>query len=226
MSRVLRDSVPTFASSASRVAPIRMVPRNSTLRRYAEALAIALFAALVLRSFFVQAFKIQSGSMLPTLQVGDHLLVFKLAYGVRLPLVGGWLATWRRPRPFDVVVFSRPQEAGQDFVKRVVAVAGEVVEIRDKRLLVGGAPRDAPQAYFAEGTQGVADAGRRDNFGPKVVPPGQVFVLGDNRDRSYDSRFWGFVDVDDIKGQALIIYWSWDARVRWVRWERLWDVVH
>jgi signal peptidase I len=198
---------------------------KSTLRQYGEAFAIAFVLALFLRTFVLQAFKIPTGSMLPTLQVGDHLLISKLAYGVRMPVVGGWLVSWRSPRPFDVVVFSHPQDRDKDFIKRVVAVGGEVVEVRDKQVFVGGTPRDAPQAYLAEGREGVRETGTRDNFGPATVPPGHVFVLGDNRDRSYDSRFWGFVDVDDIKGQALIIYWSWDGRVRWVRWERLWDVI-
>jgi signal peptidase I len=203
----------------------RAKPPKSLLRSYAEAFAIAFVFALFLRAFVVQAFKIPSGSMLPTLQVGDHVLVSKLAYGVRLPLVGGWVLSWRRPSPFDVVVFSQPQDPAKDFVKRVIAVGGEVVEVRDKQVLVGGEPRDVPQAYFAEGKGVIRATGQRDNFGPVTVPPGQVFVLGDNRDRSYDSRFWGFVAVDDIKGRARIIYWSWDGRVRRVRWERLWNVI-
>lgn len=198
---------------------------KSTLRQYGEAFALALLLALFLRTFVAQAFKIPSGSMLPTLQVGDHLLVSKLSYGIRMPIAGGWLVTWRRPRPFDVVVFSQPEDPGRDLIKRVIAVGGETVEVRDKQVFVDDAPRDAPQAYLAEGRGAIRPDGTRDNFGPATVPPGQVFVLGDNRDRSFDSRFWGFVDVDAIKGRALIIYWSWDARVRWVRWERLWDVI-
>ena len=177
-------------------------------------------AALLLRGVAVMAVKVPSGSMLPTLQVGDHVLVSPLRYGLRLPLVG-WLVRWADPRPGDVVVFAGPQDATQDYVKRVAAVGGELVELRAGRLFVDGAPRslpgdppDTPSAH----SQLVA---RTDNFGPIAVPVGKLFVLGDSRDRSIDSRVWGFVDVGDVRGQAGAIYWSMDADDGWVRWERL-----
>lgn len=198
---------------------------KSALRNYGEALVVALILALVLRSFVVQAFKIPSGSMLPTLQVGDHLLISKLRYGLRLPLVGGWLLRYSDPEPGDVVVFTYPLDRSKDFIKRVVAVAGEEVEIRDKQLLVNGAARETPHAYFADGPGSVQSTGPRDTFGPTLVPEGHVFVMGDNRDRSYDSRYWGFVDLDDVQGKAIVVYWSWDGRDRWVRWERLGTVI-
>lgn len=200
--------------------------RKSALREYAEALTVALLLALFIRSFIVQAFKIPSASMLPTLQVGDHVLINKLRYGLRVPVVGAWLAQYDAPQPGDVIVFVYPADSTKDFIKRVIAVEGEVLEIRNKRVLIDGQPRDVPYAYFADGLDGVQAHGPRDNYGPVTVPLGHVFVLGDNRDRSYDSRFWGFVDADAVKGKAMIVYWSWDGRDRWVRWERMGDVIH
>ena len=197
--------------------------RKSTLREYIEALALAVLLALVIRSFVVQAFKIPSGSMLPTLEIGDHLLINKLRYGLRLPMIGGWLVTYDRPRPGDVIVFIHPVDRSKDFVKRVIATEGETLEIRDKRVFVDGQPRDFPEAYFVDGAE--LQGGARDNFGPVKVPENHVFVMGDNRDRSYDSRFWGFVDFNDVKGKAMLIYWSWDGRDRWVRWERIGAVI-
>jgi signal peptidase I len=185
-----------------------------------------LLVAVVVRGLVVQAFKIPSGSMLPTLQIGDYVLVEPLRYGVRLPALGGWLLRWSDPRPGDVIVFANPKQPTQDYVKRVVAVGGEVVEIRDKQVLVDGRPRAVPGAYFADGSSHVQLVGPRDNFGPAAVPPGKVFVLGDNRDQSVDSRFWGFVDVDEVGGKAFLIYWSVDGEDGWVRWERLGAVVH
>jgi len=201
-------------------------PRSkSVARAYAEAVALALVMAVAIRSCVVQAFKIPSGSMLPTLQIGDHLLISKLHYGLRVPLVGGWLVMSHQPRPGDVIVFEYPVDRSQDFIKRVIAVEGEIVEIRDKQVLVDRRPRDAAEAFFADGIETVQPRSPRDNYGPVRVPPRHVFVMGDNRDRSYDSRFWGFVNFDDIEGKALFLYWSWDGRDRWVRWERIGDEI-
>ena len=169
----------------------------------------------------IEAFKIPSGSMLPTLQVGDYVLVNPLAYGLRLPLFGGWLLRWRQPQPGDVVVFVSPKDPTQDYVKRVAAVAGELVEIRDKQLFVDGQPRAVRTAYFAGAAEHVQLSVPRDTFCPTPVPTGQLFVLGDNRDQSFDSRFWGFVDVRDVLGKAFLVYWSVDGEDGWIRWERL-----
>lgn len=198
---------------------------KSVARQWLEALGLALIIAFLLRGFAVQAFKIPSSSMMPTLQVGDHVLVDKLRYGLRNPLWNGWLLRFAAPAPGDVIVFVFPVDPTKDFVKRVIAVEGEEVEIRDKHVLVDGRPRDAGHAYFVEGRHGTDPKGTRDNFGPAKVPKANVFVLGDNRDRSFDSRFWGFVDLDDVKGKAVIVYWSWDGRDGWVRWERLGEVI-
>jgi signal peptidase I len=180
-----------------------------------------VLTAVLARGLVVQAFKIPSGSMLPTLQIGDYVLVNPLRYGLRLPWFRGWLLRWSDPRPGDVIVFAGSKQPVQDYVKRVVAVGGEIVEIRNKQVLVDGRPRDVPEGYFTNGSEHVQFDGPRDNFGPAAIPPGQVFVLGDNRDQSVDSRFWGSVDVDEVEGKAFLIYWSADGEDGWVRWERL-----
>jgi len=199
---------------------------KSTLRAYVESLAIALVLAIVIRGFVLQGFKIPSASMLPTLQTGDHLLINKLRYGLHVPLLGSWLARYAEPQFDDVVVFAFPLDRSQDYVKRVIAVSGERVEIRNKRVFVDDQRRDTEHAFFAEGIDGPPESSLRDNYGPATVPSGHLFVLGDNRDRSHDSRFWGFVPVDEVEGEAMVIYWSWDQQDRWVRWERLGGWIH
>lgn len=179
---------------------------------------MALLIAVGLRGFAIEAFKIPSGSMLPTLQIGDYVLVDKLRYGVRLGR--RWLLRFGAPQPGDVVVFTDRKDPSLTYVKRVVALPGEVVEIRDKQVLVNGVPRDVPAAFFTQRSH-VQYEGARDNFGPARVPRRRVFVLGDNRDQSFDSRFWGFVDLRDVKGKALLVYWSADGDDGRVRWERM-----
>ena len=210
-------------------APAALPKRKSQLREYVEALGVALLLALAIRTFVVQAFKIPSGSMLPTLQIGDHILVNKFLYGPRLeiPLTQislGRLPGLRKPRPGDVIVFIWPKDRSKDFIKRVIAVEGQTVEVRNRQVFIDGKPWDDPHATWVmqRGLGGAAG----DNYGPYTVPPDHVFVMGDNRDQSYDSRFWGPVPIADIKGQALVIYWSWDGPDRWVRWERLGRLVY
>ena len=209
--------------------PTRAVTkRKSTVREYAEALGVALLLAFVIRTFVVQAFKIPSGSMLPTLQIGDHILVNKFLFGPRLeiPLTQlslGRLPGVRQPVPGDVIVFIWPKDRSKDFIKRVIAVAGQSIEVRDRQVMIDGKPWDDPHASFSSRRSGGATG---DNYGPYTVPADSVFVMGDNRDQSYDSRFWGPVPIADIKGQALVIYWSWDGPDRWVRWERLGRLVN
>jgi signal peptidase I len=198
------------------VAPPVVRPKSTT-REYGETLFIALLLALVIRTFVVQAFKIPSGSMLPTLQIGDHILVNKFIYGPRLevPMTQwslGHLPGLREPHPGDVIVFIYPRERDKDFIKRVVAVAGQTIEVHGTTLTIDGKPVDDPHAHYS----------KHDHveFGPYTVPAGHVFVMGDNRDESYDSRFWGPVPIEDIKGLAMVIYWSWGGE-HWVRWDRL-----
>ncbi len=199
---------------------------KSVLREYAEAFAMALVLALLMRAFVVQAFKIPSGSMLPTLQIGDHILVNKFIYGFRLPIIGTRFLSWRAPRRGDVIVFEYPADPSKDFIKRTVGVAGDVVQIRSKHVYINGELWEDPRAYFADGAGSGRGHGTRDDYGPVTVPPHHLFVMGDNRDRSYDSRFWGFVDVDEVEGKAFLIYWSWDGDDHWVRWARLGEGIH
>jgi signal peptidase I len=194
--------------------------KPSVLREYAEALIMAVVLALFIRTFIVQAFKIPSGSMLPTLQIGDHLLVNKFLYGVRIPLIGKRVLPIREPAHDDVIVFIYPQDPTKDFIKRVKGLPGETIEIRNKKLYVDGEMVADANAYFDDTPERVTRS-PRDNFGPFVVPDGEVFVMGDNRDHSHDSRFWGTVPIDDILGKAFVLYWSWDSKEFRPRWGRL-----
>jgi signal peptidase I len=206
---------------------------KSVFREYFEAIAIAVLLALFIRTFIVQAFKIPSGSMLPTLLIGDHLLVNKFVYGIRLPFNGKLLIPVRAPERGEVVVFRFPKDRSIDYIKRVVAVPGDTVEIRDKQVYINGKEVADPHAFI--GSPAVLDRGvsPRDNFGPVLVPEERIFVMGDNRDNSYDSRFWGFVEERDILGKAFILYWSWDidadllsaARFASIRWGRLANLI-
>lgn len=210
------------------------VRQKGKLREYVEAFAIALLIALLVRTFVIQAFKIPSGSMENTLLVGDHIFVNKFLYGYHVPYMKGRVLAFSAPRRGDIIVFVFPEDPSKDFIKRVIAVPGDRVEIRNKTVILNGEPLREKYARFADGdgTNGIAR--RRDNMPPVTVPEGKYFVMGDNRDRSYDSRFWGFVDKEAIVGKALFIYFSlnWDAELRWyevwrypdlVRWDRIGD---
>lgn len=199
-----------------------MNPRwQKMLLEYLEALAVALVLALVIRTFVVQAFKIPSGSMLDTLLIGDHLLVNKFLYGTRIPFTDTVILPLQEPADGDVIVFEFPEDTSKDFIKRIVGVPGDVLEMKDKVLFRNGQKLDEP--YVKHTDPGIQ--ARRDNFGPITVPAGKYFVMGDNRDESYDSRFWGFVDKDKIRGKAWMIYWSWDGPGD-IRWSRIGDIVH
>ena len=191
-------------------------------REYAEALLVAVLLAFFIRSFVVQAFKIPSGSMLPTLEIGDHLLVNKFLYGIRVPFVGGRILDFKDPERNDVVVFIYPRDRSKDFIKRVVAVGGDTLEVRNKRLFINGEKAEDPFAVYGPDII-PRRRSARDNFGPFSVPEGEVFVMGDNRDASHDSRFWGTVPVTEILGKAFVLYWSWDAHAFSPRWSRIGD---
>jgi signal peptidase I len=183
-------------------------PRKSVWREYAEAIGVALILALTIRTFIVQAFKIPSGSMIPTLLIGDHLLVNKFIYRFRPPSRG------------EIVVFKFPQDRKTDFIKRVVAVEGNTVEVTNRTLYIDGRPVQEPFAFWED------PRSLETHFGPVTVPAGKVFVMGDNRDNSYDSRFWGPVDRTDIVGEAMVIYWSWGGSLLDVtRWKRIGTLV-
>jgi signal peptidase I len=213
--------------------------RKSVTREYVEALLVALALALFIRTFFLQAYKIPSGSMETTLLIGDHILVNKIVYGLRMPEsilglrppglpYGRYLFNLEPVRRGDVVVFVFPPDRTKDFIKRVIAVAGDTVEVKGKSVYVNGERQIEPHAHYQPGPESYMMVAPRDSFGPVKVPEGKLFMMGDNRDRSYDSRFWGFVDRNDVEGRAVVIYWSWDGEEAWplpVRWRRFGGMV-
>ena len=213
------------AKDQSAAAETQVKPK-STFREYAEAIGMALLLALFIRTFIVQAFKIPSGSMIPTLQIGDHILVNKLSYGIRIPFWEHYVVHFSQPQRGDVLVFIFPEDRTKDFIKRVIGVGGDTVEIHGKKIYINGKQIDDPHAHFEGDDPQTAGLPSRDDFGPRTVPENHIFVMGDNRDRSYDSRFWGFVNLDDVRGKAFLIYWSWDGGDRWVRWERLGSLIY
>lgn len=192
---------------------------------YTKAIATALILALFIRAYFIQAFKIPSGSMIPTLVVGDHILVNKFIYGTKLPFSDKRFLVIRKPAKGDIIVFKYPEDPSRDFIKRVIAVEGDVIESRNKLIYVNGKPVDEPYMQHTDNTLRPQGMDPRDNFGPLIVPEGKYFMMGDNRDQSYDSRYWGFVDTKQIKGEALVIYWSWDNKAHWPRLARMGRVV-
>ncbi len=192
--------------------------KKSVWRDYAEALVIAIILALIIRTFFVQAFKIPSESMLNTLQVGDHLLVNKFYYGVKWPFTHSYAIEGADPAYGDVIVFEYPKDPSLDYIKRVVGLPGDVIEIRNKQFVRNGEP--VTEVYARQTEPNVIQPTVRDNFGPYTVPEGEYFVMGDNRDNSQDSRFWGTVEKSAIRGKAWRIYWS-SQGLDNIRWNRL-----
>ena len=200
--------------------------RSSVIIEYGKAIFIAVLIALFIRTFVVQAFKIPSGSMKPTLLVGDWLLVNKFLYGVRIPFMRSTLIPVSEPERGDVIVFIYPMDKSKDFIKRVIGTAGDTVEIRGKKVYINGNPVENDTGVHTDNLVIPRAIQPRDHFGPVTVPESTVFVMGDNRDQSYDSRFWGFVDLKDILGKAFILYWSWDSEEGAVRWDRIGDIIH
>lgn len=186
---------------------------KSAFRETIEAIVVAFFIAMVIRTFAIQAFKIPTGSMIPTLLIGDHLLVNKVVLGtpVDIPFTNihlFYMPGLRKPRKGDIIVFKYPKNPGRDFIKRVIAVEGDVIESKNKEIFVNGKKLIESYTYYVDDTY----LSTRDSFGPLAIPPGKVFVMGDNRDQSSDSRYWGFVDASQIKGKAMIIYFSWNGK--------------
>ncbi len=191
-------------------------PAKSSFRENLEVLGTAFVLALIIKFFLIQAFSIPSGSMLNTLQIGDYLLVNKLSYGIRNPLNNKVVIPLGTPKRGDVVVFLFPQDTSKDYIKRVIGLPGDKIQITNKKVYINGKLYETPQAQYTDkfvipAPQSPIDSAR-DNFGPVTVPPNAFFVMGDNRDHSYDSRFWGFVPMDNLKGKALFIYFSWEGR--------------
>jgi len=200
--------------------------KKSIIREYAESIIFALVLAFVIRAFVVQAFKIPSGSMEPTLEIGDHLLVNKFIYGIKIPFTSINLFPLKSPQRGDVIVFIYPPEPDKDFIKRVIGVGGDSVRIANKKLYINGVEVPDTHAVYRENTILPGGVQELDNFGPVNVPKGSLFVLGDNRDHSLDSRFWGFVPLKNVLGKALGIYWSWDSQGSTIRWGRLGHLIY
>ena len=191
--------------------------KKSTVREYFESIVIAVILALFIRTFVVQAFKIPTGSMEQNLLIGDHLLVNKFAFGPTMTALERAILPVRTIKRGDVIVFKYPEEPDRDFIKRVIGLPGESLEVREKKVYVNGKPLDEPYAHFlqppgrASELSEVTSIDVRERYGPVTVPPGQYFMMGDNRDNSQDSRFWGFLARDLVKGQAVVLYWSYEA---------------
>ena len=229
--------------------------KKKVIRETIEAIIIALVLAFIIRTFIVQAFKIPSSSMEPTLLVGDHLLVNKFIYGLSVPFTDRKVFPLKKPKAGDVIVFEFPgnpeyckgfssiimkrientterkdvwqliTDDCKDFIKRVVAVEGDTVEVRDKVVYVNRLPLTNNHGINVDPHIYPRGAEARDNFGPYTVPKDSVFAMGDNRDRSFDSRYWGSVKLSEVKGKAFIIYWSWDGSEQWVRWRRFANII-
>jgi signal peptidase I len=201
--------------------------KNRFIKEYVEPIVIAVLIALFIRTFVVQAFKIPSSSMEPTLLVGDYILVNKFIYGIRIPYTDTKLFPVTNPKRGDVLVFIYPKDTSKDFIKRVIGTAGEKIEVVQNKIFVDGKQMDDPWGHF-ERYDWIRSLQTLEKFGPVVVPKDSLFVLGDNRDNSQDSRYWGFVHLNAVKGKAFIIYFSWDrlaesllGKVRWVRLAKL-----
>jgi len=199
---------------------------RSIIREYVEAALWALVLTLFLRAFVIQAFRIPSESMRDTLLVGDFLFVNKFEYGPKIPFTHVRLPGLHAPHRGDVIVFQFPQDPHKDYIKRCVASGGETLEIRNKRVWVDGQALVEPYVIHRDPTVRPAGYDYRDNYGPYTVGPNQMFMMGDNRDNSHDSRFWGPLDMDLVKGRAMFLYWSWDGERNWPRWDRIFRIIH
>ncbi len=200
--------------------------KKHIVREYLESIFVAIIMALIIKAFIVQAFKIPSGSMIPTLKIGDHILVNKFIYGTKIPFTDRIIFSLKKPERGDIIVFKFPEDEKKDFIKRLIGLPGDVIEIKNKRVYVNGSTLEESYAAHTDTIVYPTGIQPRDNFGPVVVPQDSYFVMGDNRDSSLDSRYWGFVKLNKIKGKAFVIYWSWDGEDRWVRWDRIGMLIH
>jgi len=191
---------------------ILRVPKTNVVLEYVDSGFIAILLALVIRTLFIQAFKIPSGSMENTLLIGDHLLVNKCIYGTQIPWTDKRLLTIRDPKRGDIIVFKYPENPRRDFIKRCIGLPGDIVEVRNKTVYLNGQPQNEPYVTYRDLRVMAPEISPRDNYGPVTVPAGNYFMMGDNRDFSADSRFWGFLPKKLIRGKAWVIYWPID---RW-----------
>jgi signal peptidase I len=196
------------------------IKKKSTIREYAEAAAIAVLLALFIRTFVVQAFKIPSGSMRPTLIEGDHILVNKFIYGVKIPILRNTIIPIKAPNRGDIIVFIFPKDNSKDFIKRVIGLPGEKIEVIGRKIHIDGNLFSDKYGHYENPGESWGNPAGNCPFCSVTVPDGHYFVMGDNRENSQDSRYWGFVPSESIKGKAFIIYWS--GR----HWERLLDLIN
>ena len=206
---------------------------KSVFREYAEAIFIALLLALFIRTFILQAFKIPSGSMEKTLLIGDHILVSKFTYGVHIPneipflnikLFDDIILSQEVPKRGEIIVFKYPKNESRDFIKRVVGIPGDILEVRRQKVYINNQLYEEEHVWHTEMPQNDRFV-PRDDFGPVIVPPKHLFMMGDNRENSQDSRFWGFLEIKKVKGKALVIYWSWNAEDNWIRFDRFGQIL-
>ena len=191
-----------------------MTHKKSTAREYFESIVIAVILALFIRTWVVQAFKIPTGSMENNLLIGDHLLVNKLVSGPSLTGFERMILPLREPKRGDVMVFKYPDEPERDFIKRVIGLPGETLELRHKKIFINGTALEEPYVHYLlpprpDGEMTAFD--KRETYGPVTVPDGHLFVMGDNRDNSQDSRYWGFLPQAYVKGRAVMVYWSFES---------------
>jgi signal peptidase I len=199
---------------------------KSKIRESIEAIVIAVLIALIIRTFVIGNYEIPSGSMKPTLLVGDRILVSKLIYGIKIPYFRKTIIPITNPKRGDIVVFIYPVDRSKDFIKRVVGLGGDTIEIKNKNIFINGKQYTDSYGVYLDSKIYLQTMNFRDNFGPVTVPQGSIFVMGDNRDESLDSRFWGFVDLKDVEGKTFIIYWSWDKEDHSLRWRHLGGSLH
>ncbi|MEE9172615.1 MAG: signal peptidase I [candidate division NC10 bacterium] len=199
--------------------------QKSATREWIEALVVAVLLALFIRTFVVQAFKIPSGSMIPSLVVGDHILVNKFIYGIRIPVLDTWILGPWAPERGDIIVFKYPYDESRDFIKRVIGLPGEVVEVRGNQVYINNKPLGESYPMYEDSARPANPHSVGGFSGPITVPRDKLFVLGDNRDHSQDSRFWGFLDIHKVEGEAFVIYWSWDSQEGGPRWNRIGKVI-
>ncbi len=237
MSKQAEETIITTKKSAK--------PKKPWYKEWSEALIFAAILAIIIRTFVIQAFKIPSGSMEETLLIGDHLMVSKFIYGTQIPFTTTRILPIREPERGDVIVFEWPVDTvneklnyftRKDFIKRIVGVPGDRVEIKNKQVFVNGEPFKVEgerytSSYTIPGCSSIGNWERdapgsvRDCMTAVTVPADSYFVMGDNRDNSRDSRFWGFVPEANIKGLAFIKYWSWDSNRNTVRWNRIGRII-
>jgi signal peptidase I len=193
--------------------------KKSIIREYTEIIVLAVALALFARTFFIQAFRIPSESMEKTLLVGDFLFANKLIYGPKIPFLNARLPGVRDPQPGDIIIFKYPGDGKTDYIKRCVAVAGQTVELKGANLYVDGVLQDESYSQYKD------IPGYNRQYGPYTIPEGHIFMMGDNRDNSADSRAWGPLPLDLVIGKAMFIYFSWNPQNRGIRFSRIGDII-